>query len=195
MIAAFNFSKSKLSRLRHDKRGVAAIEFALVFPVLLLIYFGIVGVTQILSVDRKVTNIASSTADLVSQETVLDSTIMQDIYTASISLIAPFSTNSISIVVTSIEADENNITTVAWSNAHNGTAKSPGSSIIVPNGITQANTTVIFTEVSYNYVSVIGQLVASFFPSHTLSQTLSGTITLADKFYARPRNTNAVEFN
>lgn len=195
MIGAFNLCKSNLSRLRRDKRGVSAIEFALVFPVLLLIYFGIVGVTQILSVDRKVTSIASSTADLVSQETILNNTIIQDIYTASISLIAPFSTNSISIVVTSIEADENNVTTVAWSDAYNGTAKSPGSSITVPNGITQANTTVIFTEVSYSYTSIISQFLSSLFPSNGFSQSLSGTIMLTDKFYARPRNTTAVEFN
>ena len=195
MFAVFKTCKNHLHRLKQDKRGVSAIEFALVLPVLLLVYFGIVGVTQLLSVDRKVTSITSATADLVAQETVLDNAIMQDIYTASLSIIEPFNPNSVSIVVTSIVSDDANNTTVAWSHTSNGTAKTPGATITVPTGVTQANTSVIFTEVAYSYNSIIGQLLSGIFPTGTFSQLMSGTITLTDKFYTRPRNSSEVEFN
>jgi len=195
MFAVFKTSRNHLNRLRQDKRGVSAIEFALVLPVLLLVYFGIVGVTQLLSVDRKVTMITSATADLVAQETVIDNAMIQDIYTASLSIIEPFNSNSVSIVVTSIVADDDNNTTVAWSHTSNGTAKTPGATITVPNGITQANTSVIFTEVAYSYNSIIGQLISGVLPTNSFGQMMSGTITLTDKFYTRPRNSSEVEFN
>lgn len=64
--------KTKFRRLLADKRGVAAIEFSFIMPVLLLLYFGLVDLTAMISMNRKVTYAASVVADLVTQN---DSTV------------------------------------------------------------------------------------------------------------------------
>lgn len=169
-----------LRRFRGNESGLSAIEFAFIFPILIALYMGSVEVTHVLSIDRKVTSIASTTADLVAQSKAVNNGSVQDIFLAASQLIKPFEIGSLSIVVTSVVADENNATTVAWSDALNGTARTPGTPVTVPNGITQANTSVIFTEVTYPYNSIIGHFI-------------SGTIDLTDQFYLRPRNSNVVE--
>jgi len=58
----------KLISFRRDCRGVAAIEMAFILPFLLLLFFGLVDLTQLISVNRKVTYAASVVGDLVTQK-------------------------------------------------------------------------------------------------------------------------------
>lgn len=51
-------------RFRRDRRGVAAIEFAFVVPVLVTLYFGMVEMTRAADVSRKLTLFARTLADL-----------------------------------------------------------------------------------------------------------------------------------
>ncbi|MCJ2016372.1 MULTISPECIES: TadE/TadG family type IV pilus assembly protein [unclassified Methylobacterium] len=53
-----------LKRFRADGRGIAAVEFALVLPVLIAIYFGTVELTRVLDANRKLTLFARTLADL-----------------------------------------------------------------------------------------------------------------------------------
>ena len=39
---------ARLKRLRRDERGVSAVEFALIAPVMILFYFGLAEVTQVM---------------------------------------------------------------------------------------------------------------------------------------------------
>ncbi len=54
----------RLERFRSDARGVAAVEFALVLPVLIVIYFGTIELTRILDANRKLTLFARTLGDL-----------------------------------------------------------------------------------------------------------------------------------
>lgn len=165
-----------------DTRGLSAIEFAFILPVMIIIYFGTVEISQLLTIDGKVTKVASTTADLVSQSTTLDDAQIADVFEASTSIIAPFTAANVSVVISSVESDAGGNVTVAWSDAYNGSARTAGSPITLPAGLLQPNTSLIFSEVSYNYTSIIGEFV-------------SGTVTLTDNFYARPRNSLTVERN
>lgn len=49
------------------KAGVAAIEFAFILPVMLLLYFGMMDLTSLVVNNRKVTTVASAVADLTAQ--------------------------------------------------------------------------------------------------------------------------------
>ena len=80
-----------------------------------------------------------------------------------------------------VVADEDNNTTVDWSDAYQGGAATPGSAATLPSGLTQPNSSVIVATVSYTYAS-------------PASQFLTGSpITLDETFYLRPRRTTAVE--
>ncbi len=52
------------SRLRSDRRGVAALEFALILPALVTAYFGTVELTRIVDTHRKLSHFARTLADL-----------------------------------------------------------------------------------------------------------------------------------
>jgi Flp pilus assembly protein TadG len=59
-------------------QGVAAIEMAFILPFMLILFFGLIDLTGLISYNRKVTAIASATADLVGQNrtTVLKTDIV-----------------------------------------------------------------------------------------------------------------------
>ena len=57
-----------IARVAADRRGVAAIEFALVAPLLLCMYFVTMEVSQAIETNKKVSRIGSMVADLVTQQ-------------------------------------------------------------------------------------------------------------------------------
>jgi len=167
--------------LRRDRRGLAAIEFALIFPVMVGMYMGVAEFGQVLSLNRKITNIAAATSDLVGQEKTIDDSKIADIFAAATSMIVPYDELPISIVVSSIVADpDDGDTTVDWSDARNGTPRAAGQAIDVPAGLIGPGETVISTEITYQYDSVVGRFVADGF-------------TITDEFYAKPRRTLKIE--
>src|SRR5690606_19187870 len=141
--------------------GLAAIEFALIFPVMVGMYMGVAEFGQVLSLNRKITNIAAATSDLVGQEKTIDDSKIADIFAAATSMIVPYDELPISIVVSSIVADpDDGDTTVDWSDARNGTPRAAGQAIDVPAGLIGPGETVIYTEITYQYDSVVGRFVA-----------------------------------
>ncbi len=62
--------KSKIMDFKTEKTGVAAVEFALILPIMLLIYVGVVEVTRIYAADRKAVVFAHTVADLATQAKV-----------------------------------------------------------------------------------------------------------------------------
>ena len=66
-------SVARLS-LREDERGVSAVEFAMLLPLMLTLYLGGVEVSQGVSIDRKVTLTARTVADLVAQVSSINTT-------------------------------------------------------------------------------------------------------------------------
>lgn len=173
-------ARARVRRLARDVRGVSAVEFALILPVMIVMYIGAVEFSHALTVDRRVTAVASAAADLTAQTEQVTAADMQDIFTASTAIMSPYSSTPISIVVTSVVADANNDTTVAWSCAHNGTPRAEDSEYTLPDGLTQPFSSVIVAEVSYSFDPPIGQY-------------MTGGINMTETFYLRPRRSLTVE--
>ena len=74
-----------------DERGVASIEMALIFPIMLIVFVGMVDVANLLSASRRVTLTASTLGDLVTQApgevTVSD---LNGFFNAARSIMDPF---------------------------------------------------------------------------------------------------------
>ena len=64
--------------LARDSRGVAAVEFALLLPILLLLYFGVVELTQGVMTQQRANHVAATVGDLVSQSSSLASADVAD---------------------------------------------------------------------------------------------------------------------
>jgi Flp pilus assembly protein TadG len=142
----------KWACLWKDRRGIAAVEFALTLPFLLLIYFGGVELTQGVTLNRQVALTTTTIATIVSQYTTISaSTQLADILTASTQIMTPYGSGTPKVVVSLITIDNNANATVTWSQTLNGTAHTVGAPITVPANLDIANTTLILSETNYSY--------------------------------------------
>lgn len=89
-----------LIRLRKDQSGVAALEIAFIMPFLLFLYFGLVDLTAMISLNRKVTYASSVVADLVTQnDTTVTSSSIDDYFQAAALVMKPTPMTNIRIEV------------------------------------------------------------------------------------------------
>lgn len=167
------------TRFWQETSGVSAVEFALIVPIMITLFLGAVEFGHALTLDRRVTAIASATGDLAAQVEEVDDAAVQDIFEASSEIIKPYTTSPLSIVLTNVEADADGNTTVTWSESRNGAARATGSGITVPNGLVQPSQCVILAEVTYSYSPPVGHF-------------LTGGITMEESFYLKPRRSVCV---
>ena len=151
----------------------------MLLPLMLTLYLGTVEVSQGIGADRKVTLTARTVADLVAQASTVSSTDMTNSLNAAAAVIAPYPLANLKVTVSSIGVDGNGKATVSWSCGLNSTARAKGSTVTLPSALLVNNTSLIWSEVAYNYKPTIGYVI-------------SGTLTLHDQIYMRPRLTDAV---
>ena len=141
------------TRLARSRRGIAAVEFALLAPVMAGVYLGGMQISLAVSAYRKVDLTANTVTNLVAQYTTISaSQSMPDILNASAAVMYPNAASSTIITVSLITIDKNNNATVTWSKSLNGTARATGSTVTVPGTLDAANTTVVLGEASFAYV-------------------------------------------
>lgn len=157
-----------------DRRGVSAVEFALILPLMLVLFFGGDELGDALSISRKVTHITSSLSDLVTQSKTITNSDMSDIFDAAGAIITPYSSSILKMKVSEIAIDANSKATVAWSDASNDTALTVGSVVTLPAALVQPSTYLVMSEVHYSFKPVVGYV-------------MTGTYDLSDKFYSKPR--------
>ena len=165
--------------LARDTRGVSAVEFALLLPLMLSLYLGAVELSQGIAADRKVTLTTRTIADLVSQVTSINNAGMTNSLNAAAAVMAPFSVSNLKVTISSVSIDANGKATIAWSDTLNGTARAVGSTVTLPSALNVANTSLIWSEVQYSYKPVIGYVITN-------------TLTLKDQIYMRPRLSTSV---
>lgn len=165
-----------------DKRGVSAVEFALIAPVMIIMYCGLAEVTQAMMAQRRLSNIASQIGDLVAQNSQTGPTKMTDVFTIGGIIMAPFPSAPLKMCVASITSDATGRDTVTWSRASGTMTNCPAQGTVltdVPVGVLPASKTVILARASYAYSSPI-KLV------------LPRSITFQRTFYLRPRKSDSV---
>jgi Flp pilus assembly protein TadG len=102
------------ARLIPDRRGVAAVEFALIAPLLLSMYFVTVEVALGIEANRKVGRVASMVADLITQNSEVTPAQLDAIMKIGESIMQPYSRSAPTIVVTAIEITDSEVK-VDWS--------------------------------------------------------------------------------
>jgi len=165
-----------------DRRGVSAVEFAMLVPILILMYVGTVEIGNLLTLMRRVETVASTAADLSAQKRDVSNAELADIVAASTSILSPYDTTPLKVVVSSVVADQNNSGKVAWSCSNSGAGRAAGSSYALPTGTTVANASVIVAEVTYAFTPLL-DLENIFSP---------GALNLQRTIYARPRRSLTV---
>lgn len=167
-----------VKRFARAEEGLSAVEFALIIPIMLLTMFGIAEIANYILAARKVANVASSAADLVTQDTIIDDNEMSDIMGALRVILYPFDPNDAQVRITSVVADVNGDTTVGWSDAQNTAPYTEGTPIDVPDIVPESQG-IIMAEVSFTYTTLFGMY-------------LTDGMTVSDTFYLKPRRSTMV---
>jgi Flp pilus assembly protein TadG len=109
----------RLAALSSSVAGVAAVEFALVLPVMVTMLLGMSEVTLAVNVDRKLTLLSRSLADLSSRRQALSEADMLEIFQAASVVMQPYDASKLQMVVSQMRVETTDGTTfrgnVDWS--------------------------------------------------------------------------------
>jgi len=173
------------------RKGVAAIEFALIAPVLILIYIGLAELGLGMMASRRTSHLGATIGDLVSQSESVTTANLNDIFDIGTSILEPFEAgNNLQLRVSCVRMISTDTKAhVYWSDARNwqGAAYQEiidGTTGTVITDITTdqlpVNENVIMTEVKYQYQAP----VTKFLPS---------PVTFSFRFFHHPRSAGMVE--
>lgn len=186
-----------LQRIRNfgaNTAGVAAMEFALVVPIMIGLYFMLNETANGLRAARKVTMTARIMADLASRSADLSDAALKDLLDSSGPIFDPFSATTGSFRITSFRFDASGKGFVDWSEIRGTglgaryarctpTDALPSNPslvpIAVPQGLKIANTSLVLAETMMQYTPSVGWAI-------------TGTLDLKDKLYMRPRDSSFV---
>jgi Flp pilus assembly protein TadG len=167
-------ARALAAALLKNTSGIAAVEFALILPIMAVLFFGTVEISNGVAVYRKVTLMAHTLSDLTSQSVEVQDSDLTNFFSASAGVMMPYSPTPITQTITEIWVNPSGQAFVQWSQ---GSAPlTVGNSFAnLPPNLAVANTYVIFAQVSYIYTPVVGYVMAK-----------TG-VTLSDFAYTRPR--------
>ncbi|WP_417583971.1 TadE/TadG family type IV pilus assembly protein [Pelagibacterium sp.] len=146
------------ARLLANRKGMAAVEFALIVPVLLVSYLGATDVTQGLAIDRKLGQVASTVSDLVAQEDTITRDQVHGFFESGLAIMRPFDFESTKLRLTIIEVDGGS-TEVTGATARNWNIEARnGQSYDLPNDMIALSEGryVVVADVSYDFVPMFG---------------------------------------
>ena len=206
LITTVNKIASFAKCLRNDKKGVAAVEFALISPILLMLLIGTLELGTAYTIDRRVSLIASSVADLVSRDAKLGNPTLNardraEMYLMSDkiarALITPYDFAPIKIHITKVQSDINDATktTVSWAISYSGndpdmdTTQPPynaGDKYPMPGGLMAPGTTIYAVTATYDFTPLVFSNAAAKSITGVDGLT-TGAYQMTDTFYMSPR--------
>jgi len=166
-------------RLRRDRRGVSAVEFAILLPVMVTLFLGSVEATQGIAANRKIELTAHTLADLATQYTDITDLDMANILAAGSAILAPYPTGGLQEVVSEIAINDQGVGTVVWSSTLGGAALTVGTTVSVPSALAVPNSYLVLAQVKYSY-------------NPTYGYVMTGAITLSDQSFMRPRESASI---
>ena len=194
MMTFMNSARSKSSGNRivafaRDRDGMSAVEFALIMPMMIVLFFGTIEISSAFSAHRKVSMAAQTLADLTSRSTSVKDTDIANFRVILNAMITPFSTTPLKATVTQLYIDPNSgVARAQWSKGD--VPITQGAPVAIPAaligrdlaGKILVNQYLIYSTVSYQYVPAVGQVIVK-----------SG-VKLDDTSYTRPRQSDCVKY-
>ncbi len=188
MVSPMQKISLRVRGLLNDRSGLAAVEFAMIFPIMVVLYFGVVEFASAIAVDRKATQVARTLSDLTSQSMTVADTDIKNFGEAAKAIMTPYPPSPLVSSITEVYIDKTSgVARVQWSKGLTigptgdvsiaaAAPHNPGDVVTLPPALVAAKGTfVIWSEVGYTYTPAVGIMLAS-----------TG-ITFRDVAYTRPR--------
>ena len=167
-----------LSRLAGDERGLSAIEFALLAPILIAFYFGMAEFCQGYMAQKRMGHVSAMVADLVAQEEVVATANLDDIFDIGGLIMKPFSTTALKQRVSSVTRTAG-VAKVVWSRGDGMTSRAVNEVIALPTDLIANGESIIVSEATYDYDSPADYL-------------MPGITRFSHIYYLRPRTVDSV---
>ena len=174
--------RRRASELRGNNSGVAAVEFAMIIPIMAALLIGTNEFAAGVAVDRKVTIMARTLSDLTSQNTGVTDTQLTNFFTASKAIMTPYASTPVEGTITELFIHPTTLQArVQWSQPPGAHTK--GDIIAIPAALKIPGTYLILSEVKYKYVPSVAWFI----------NKVNG-ITLSDISFTRPRQSLCVVY-
>jgi Flp pilus assembly protein TadG len=190
MIQDWRRARRLAARLVRDRSGIAAVEFAVIVPIMLVLFFGVVEITNGITAYRDVSIMAHTTSDLTTQSLSVQDSDLTNFFNASTGILYPFVTSTtdpkLKQSIAELWVNSSLQARVQWAKNSDGSAPNPpGTIVTIPVSLQVANTYVIYSSVSYLYV-----------PTGGIGYVMNKAgINLSDFAYTRPRLSQCVFYN
>ena len=166
-------------RFVRDRGGMAAIEMAFIFPAMIIVYFGLVDVTDLLSANRRVTLAASTIGDLITQSNGTVTTAeLNGFYQSVKSIMDPYPWNEVKIQVYDFQKNGSN-PQLRW-NHDNGRTCGAGPSTAGLIDLMTENNDLVVTRVCISVKTMIGNVLGL------------NTFDFKDEIILRPRQSETL---
>jgi Flp pilus assembly protein TadG len=169
-------------RFAASTRGLAAVEFGMMLPILVVMFLGSIDAGRAIAVYMKVRTATYTLAAITNQYSTIQSTDMTNIVGATSVVLSPYSSAPAVVTISQIEVKSATKAVVSWSYSLNGTALAQATTVTVPGSFGTCNSYpcyLIYAQVSYTYSPLFGYV----FPA---------SIPLSDNLYVTPRSSSCV---
>lgn len=158
------------ARFAADAKGVAAIEFAFIAPVLMLLYLGASDVRFAVTLQRKVSQVASDVSDLVTRESDVTKADLDGMFRIADAILLPYDRSTLHLQLTGVQENGTKDPTILWSYSNDG---SPEPSVAAIKALGQfsasKNSFVVVTQASHPYQPLGGMVISNPFTLRALA--------------------------
>jgi Flp pilus assembly protein TadG len=178
-------------RFVNDKKGVAAVEFVFIAPLIITLWLGTMEISQGVDINKKVGRSASVIGDLVAQFDNVLVGDLDDMLKIGASVLQPYNRGAPTITVSEVYVDASLSAKIVWSRRATGNMFGPGesvnSAVALPANMKIADTYLVKVQTDLKYYPVTSWSIKK---NTNAGQT--AVVPMSEIYYLRPRLGNDV---
>ena len=145
-----------------DEDGLAAVEAALVFPVLLVLFLGTFDLGNGILANQKTIRASQVTADLIARSSAVDTSMVDEAVEAGELALNPMPTDTFGVDIVSISFDDDANAVIEWRDTRNMT---PLADVLTRvESLAQAGEGVLVVTIQYEFEPVFAGFVVDTIP-------------------------------
>jgi Flp pilus assembly protein TadG len=176
-----------------DRSGIAATEFAVIVPLMLVMFFGTIEFSSGLAVDRKVSLAARAIANITSQGVQATDADLANAFNGGNKIMTPYASPNMHMTISELYIDPSSGNArVQWSQGSPGSPQRATSSVVgIPSSLIARNPST--NAINPNQYVILSEVNTTYTP--TVFYVMKSAVTLSDVAYALPRQSTCVFYD